>query len=168
MRMNKLFLLLLIICFSSCEKNNQEAKYFDPVNISKLNLTKLDNFWEIGSKIDTSFHLPVLIENDSSFIDGIRLNSEHNEIRILVYKTQNDAVKSMEKIIKLSACVIIKGTSDIIEGNWWYSLCEYGVSVNKHNTLIEVSSNNASNDGAKDVIHNTANELAKRVDNLSQ
>ena len=167
--MKKLILFSALVFMIGCEEKEPSAdKLFDYNDIELLKLTNLDGFWVNNSEIDISYHFGVVIESDSGFIGGIRLNSESNEIEIVVFNTQSNAINCMEEIIRSSSAVIVKGNSDVIKGSWWYTLSKYGVWVNRNNTLISVSSSNANYEGAEDIIHATANEVAKRVDNLSR
>lgn len=171
--MKKLALLLLFVTIIGCEKTDtdpQGVKYFDPENLTRLNLATIDNFWSEGLTIDTSFYMGANFENHNGFIEGIRLYSGNGKaIWVSVFNTQEDAIDAMESRINGVACVIIEGSEDEFETKWWYSQCmDYFVFVNQYNTIVEIDfSSNAPFDLIKDILLEVATEINKRIDTMS-
>ena len=168
---NIIFLLIILISIISCQNENDnenQEKFFNPVNLGKLDLANIDGFWNNDSNIDTSFNGGggVLFESHLGFIEGIGLYNEDKAVWISVFTTKDTAINAMESRINNVAAVIEKGTSDEIKGTWWV-LKNSSVFVNKCNTIIEVVvfGNKNEEDG---ILYSTANELARRVDNLSK
>jgi hypothetical protein len=168
--MKKLILLLIImVCITGCEKDKQHEKFFDPENLSLLNLANIDGFWDDDEIIDTSYNMEMSFESHSGSLKGINLYSEKKLVWISVFTTRDTAIDAMESRIKNVAALIEKGTSDRIKGIWWFSNDHknFAVFVNKWNTIIEVVIFDAKNEGVENILYRTANELAQRVDNLS-
>ena len=112
--MKKSALCLTLIFLLGCEnKNTSEpggVKYFNSENLSKLNLAAIENYWDDGITIDTSFYMGANFEDHDGFIEGIRLYSHNGKaIWVSVFNTQEDAINAMELRINDVACVIIEG-----------------------------------------------------------
>jgi hypothetical protein len=172
--MNKIILILIVLFSTTYCKNDKEnenqQKFFDAENLSKLDLAKIDVFWKNDSKIDTTFNGGDIFELRPGFIKGIFLfNKNDRSIRIAVFVAKDTAINAMEYRIKNVATIIEKGTSDKINGTWWYAddIWYSSVFVNKLNTIIEVKISRVSNEDVENILYNTANELARRIDNLS-
>lgn len=172
--MKKLLFLIFFIPLLGCDKDNdtdsKSEKYFDSNNLGELNLATIDNFWSEGINIDTSFYMGANFENHSGFMDGIRLYSGNGKaIWVSVFKTKEDAVNAMELRTNNVACVINKGNPNEFKNQWWYSDCmDYLIFENQYNTIVEIDfSSNATFDLVKGILFNTATEINKRIDKLS-
>ena len=167
-----IFLIVMLTGIIGCENGNEnenekQEKFFDSKNLNQLDLANINNFWKKGIEIDTSNSTDGIFENHSGFIEGICFSIKDRAVWISVFTTQDMAIDAMESRIPNVAGVIEKGTSDEIKGVWWY----YGSSavfVNQWNTIIEVTIFGVNNEKLKGTVYNTANELAKRVNNLSK
>lgn len=172
--MKKLLFLVLFVSFLGCDKNNdtdsEAEKYFDPENLNQLDLTNIDNYWDEGIDIDTSFYMGANFENHPGFIEGIRFHSGNGKaIWVSVFKTKNDAINAMELRINDVACVINDGNQDEFENQWWFADCIiYMIFVNQYNTIVEIEfSSNATFDLIKVTLFDVAREINKRIDLLS-
>jgi len=92
------------------------------------------------------------------------------QIRIAVFSAQDTSINAMESRINNVAAVIEKGTSDEIKGAWWFLNDGWNsvVFVNQWNIIIEVVISGANNEDVQNILYSTANELVRRVDNLSR
>ncbi len=164
--MKPLFYLLILTILFSCEKDNKHDKYFNSNDISKIELENIDDFWEndtINNSSDGMF------DNYSGYIDGIAHRGEVKGVGISVFNTGQMALDAMESRIASVACIIIKGTSNEIEGDWWFSDCIPNiVFVKQWNTIIEVYYYENDFESINTILYRTANEIASRVDNLSK
>lgn len=146
--------------------DNEKLFYFDPSKIDQLKLTNIRNFWEAGLKIDTiSYHT---FSGDIGYQAAQELrNKKHQNITVSVFQTGRDAVRAMENRRNSVAGIFIRGSQDIIKGNWWYmENMPSIVVVQKLNTIIEVA--NYSDFGAvKDTLYNSAREIFRRIEVLS-
>lgn len=161
-------LVLAFILGIGCENDKQNEKFFNIESIDLLNLESIEGFWEEDSEIDTSYYMGAGFESDSGFIDGIRLYSEDRGIRISVFRMRSIAINAMEMRIGTVACVIEEGTSEVVNGTWWYSKCiPHMVFVSQWNTIIEVYYYHTEFESVEGILYNTANEIASRVDHHS-
>ena len=146
--------------------------YFNPEDLSLLDLAEIDGFWQDVSKIDTSFQSGggTLFVTYPGFLEGISLFDDSNAIRISVFKNQDTAINAMEFRIENVAVLIHEGTSDSIQGLWWYSDDGWNSSVfvNQCNTIVEVMYFDADFEDVEDVLYHIANELVKRINDLSE
>ena len=76
----------------------------------------------------------------------------------------------MEYRIENVTVLINEGISDSIKGLWWFSDDGWNSSVfvNQWNTIIEVMYFNADFEDVEDILYHVANELARRIDDLSK
>jgi len=168
--MKLLILCSVLICLISCEKTEPVDKLFNINDIELLDIGNITDFWGNTSDLDTFYRVSSSIYNDSSFLGGIRFSCENpgQYIEIYVFRSKADALNDMYARINTVACLINKGTSDAIDGDWWYSECiPNSVFVSKWNTIIQVSYGAGNYDSVKDLLYKTANELVMRIDKLS-
>lgn len=165
--MKKAFLILVLIGLFSCEDDSEQ--FFNAENLNNLNLASIDGFWEAGSEIDTSDYMTATFNNDSGFIDCMRLSFEGRYIGVSVFESQSIAINAMQARIGTVACVIEEGSTDAIKGTWWFSDCvsKY-VFVSKFNTIIEIGIYSSDSESEDDVLYRTANEIAFRVQQQSE
>ncbi len=164
-----LFTFLIISC--CCEDDIQYEKYFNPDDLGSINIAAIDEFWSEIYRIDTTFSGGggSLFDSFPGFLKGIGLFDENSAIWISVFTSQDTAIKAMESRIVNVEAVIQEGKSDEIKGFWWYSDDGWNSSVfvNLWNTIIEVILFNADYSEVESILYSTANELADRVDDLS-
>ena len=172
--MKKLIILIILASIIGCEKENgKQEKFFNPENLGSLDLANINGFWDDDSTIDTSFSGGMIFEKHPGYLEGICIfNREDKHVWISVFTTKDTAIIAMEYRINNVVIMIQDGTVDEIKGTWWFSNdgYNYNVYVNQWNTIIEVwISGTSYNDEEKEnILYSTANELAKRVDNLSE
>lgn len=172
--MKKLLYLISFFLVLGCSKDNDNGsennKFFDSINLDRLNLAEIDDFWTDGVAIDTSYFMGADFESNSKFIEGKRLYANNGKsIWISVFNTKDDAISAMENRINNVACIIINGNSDEFENKWWYSDClDYKIFFNQHNTIVEIDfASNATFDLIKEFLLDIAGEINKRIDELS-
>ncbi len=171
--MKKAFYLCIIVIFNCCCENyEQPEKYFDPEELNQLDLAGIKEFWQDVSKIDTSFQGGggSLFSAYTGFLEGLGLIDDSSAIWISVFENQDIATNAMEYRIDNVAIPIHEGTKDSIEALWWYfdDGWNSSVIVNQWNTIIEVVLYGANYNDVETVLYETANELVKRVDDLSE
>jgi len=172
-QMKRVILLMIIAFLMGCEKSGtiDKEKIFDFNDVSLLNISDLKDYWGSTVKIDTSYFVYSSIPNDSNFIGGIRFfGVPGQDIEIHVFKSKDNALKYIDPVIEYGQCLIKKGTSNAISGEWWYAEWCFpnSVYVCKWNTVIRVSYGSGNFDPVKDKLYNTANELVRRIDRLSK
>lgn len=130
----------------------------------------IDGFWNDDLIKNTSYDMGAHFENYNGFIKGIKYSENKRAVWISVFKTQAMAIDAMQLRSADVACVIESGNTDIVKGKWWFSKCSGTniVIVNQWNTIIEVDYDHANFEEVQNILFNTSNELAKRVDNLSK
>lgn len=164
--MKPLFYLLVLTILFSCEKDNMHDKYFNSNDISKIELESIDDFWENDTIKNSS---DGMFDNYSGYVDGIAHRGEVKGVGISVFDTGQIALDAMQSRIATVACVIKNGTTNEIEGDWWFSDCIPNiVFVKQWNTIIEVYYYDNDFESIKNILYRTANEIASRVDNLSK
>lgn len=172
--MRTFLLSIIVISFLSCHKSDSpakpEQKYFNPDDLSKLDLDSVPDFWENSIfKIDDTF-FPYIIYPDENN-KGVQYHSKNNgidkNIGVSVFETQEKAIAGMKFRITDVSAVILEGTTKSnFQGEWWYNDGS-AIFVNQWNTIIEVTiSISEYKDVEKELIE-TAAEIAKRVDKLS-
>ncbi|MFO7656028.1 MAG: hypothetical protein R6W78_03100 [Bacteroidales bacterium] len=164
-----IFLIVLLILIISCEKEKQHDKFFNPVKFGQLNLGNLDGFWDANELIDTSDYTGFPL-NYPGLLEGISLSQQGKMIFVSAFSNPDTALIAMDFTIDNAANIIREGTTNDVKGKWWYSFNPGNNSVHviQWNTIIVVVFFNANTDEVKDILYATANELAKRVDGLSE
>jgi len=165
--MKKIAIILILACIG-CSKEKQD-KYFDPEDINSLNLETISNFWGEDGIKDTSYYMGMHFEDHPGFIKGVRLVGVNKAVWISLFDSQNNAVSAMEARQTDVACIIQNGNSNAVNGKWWYSKCTGTniVFVNQWNIIIEIDYEYPDFEGIKNILYDTANEIAERVDKLS-
>jgi hypothetical protein len=171
--MKNLFIFILLLpfftLFINCE-HEEGIKLFPPEKLSELSLDNIDNFWandtidNISDYVTENFHV------NPGHLASIRYSSKKGkDLSVSVFKSQKIAIEAMEERRNNVACVIETGTSDVIKGTWWFTDCiPNSVFVNQWNTIIEVSYYHDNYEEIENILYSTANELANRVDKLSE
>lgn len=171
----KLLFIMLCISFLGCDKDNtidsENGTFFDSINLDRLNLAEIEDFWTEGVDIDTSFYMGADFESNTEFIEGKRLYANNGKsIWISVFKTKEDAIMAMENRVNNVACIILNGNPDEFENQWWYSDClDYKIFFNQHNTIVQIDfASNAPFDLIKEILLDIAREINKRINKLSE
>jgi hypothetical protein len=141
--------------------------YFDPQKLDQLKLANIRNFWDEGSSLDTSsFHY---YRYDIGFLNTLEVhNKKHSRIDVSVFQLKIDCVRAMENRRNNVAAVFHIGSQNIIKGHWWFTEGWNGlVVVNQLNTLVEVEIF-SDYETVKDSLFQTAKEIARRIDVLSE
>lgn len=161
---------MTIAFLTSCRETETIDKIFDFKDVHLLNISDLKDYWGSDVEIDTSYSVYSSIPNDTNFVAGIRFSGEPGQdIEIYVFKSKANALNYIDPVINYGQCLIIKGTSNAISGEWWYTECmPNSVYVCRWNTVIRVSYGAGSYDSVKDKLYKAANELVCRIDKLSQ
>ena len=167
--MKNILILATLLSFLSCQKNlnrYQEEKHFDPKELSNLSLDTIDTFWGIDSAVTISNYF----NHYPEYTGGIELKGDHKGIAVAVFESQEKAIECMERRIKLVANVIIPGVpNEILQGKWWYpDGLNNVVFANQWNTIIEVSYGGSEYEEVRILVMETAAEIIKRIDSLSQ
>ena len=170
--MKSIVFLLFLACIFSCEnRNGKQEEFFSPEKLDLLNLANINGFWINQSIIDTSFNGGggELFNLHPGFIEGIGLFNSDQMVWVSVFTSKDTAIIAMESRIADVASVIKEGASDDIIGKWWflYEGENSAVFVNQWNTIIEVMFFHAYYTDVESTLFSTANELARRVDDLS-
>lgn len=170
--MRKIYSILLIVFIGLVDcKEPETEKYFDPINFDKLNLLDLDGFWNENDSIDVMNNsMGGAFSMQPTYEAGItyRCRKPFKFIEVSVFSNQAVALAAMEFRINSASGVIEVGSSDKIEGQWWFNYegSYTTLFVNKHNTIITVLYYvNIKN--IETILFSTIKEVAKRVDELS-
>jgi hypothetical protein len=155
------------LSFLNCEKFSlsHKEKFFDPKDLPRLSLEHIGNFWDTDSlKYGSNPFVSC-----STYLAGVELRGNEKRIDVAVFKSQADAINCMEGRINTVANVIKPGTSnDILKGKWWFGDgIPNAVFVNQWNTIVEVCHYHPDYEGVKTLLMETAAEIARRVDSLS-
>jgi hypothetical protein len=158
--------LSLVSCIRDKSLISTKYKYFDPTDLPALALENMDEFWEQ----DSLLYRRNAFERYESCQQAIDLYGQDKGIRIAVFTSQQDAIRAMEYQISLASCVIYPGYHyDILKGLWWYTYdLPSSVFVNQWNTIVEVYSREVYIDEIMSILMETAAEVCRRIDNLSQ
>ena len=165
--MRKIFIILVLSGIIACEDDS--GRFFKAECLDDLDLANIEFFWLVGSYIDTTYTGGEMFVHDSGHIAGKRLFSEDRYILVTVFGTQSEAINAVEKKIGTVACVIEEGTTDAIKDMWWFSKCApNSVFVVKLNTITQVSIRSYDFESVEEVLYRTANEITKRIFQLSE
>ena len=137
--------------------------------MSLLELEDVGNFWSGDSIKHISDYICSCFENHPGFINGARYNGVNKNIGVSVFNSQTAAIEAMDGRINTVACVIQSGVNnDILKGKWWFSDCIPNIIfVSQWNTIVEVNCYFSDYEQVKTLLIETAAEIAKRVDLLS-
>jgi len=163
-----IFLIIVLTFIIGCENEHEkQEKFFNPSKLDQLDLANLDGFWDDEVILDTSFNADANFKRHTGFLKGIIIYNGNKSVWISVFTDQETAINAMEIRINDVEAVIETGTSEKIQGRWWF-VKNTAVFVNKWNTIIEVVIFGGNNEDVEDILYNTANELARRVDSISR
>ena len=176
--MKKPLFLFLILFLIHCHKDfsplgdvSPETKYFDPQKLSLLKLDSLENFWQGDTITHKSNFITVHFNRHPSFLDAIRYSTKkRGAVSVSVFKNQKDAIRLMKERIHAVASVIYNGDSDEkIKDIWWYTRgLPPAIFINHNNTIVETYIIDYNYDKVKDNLIETALEISKRVEELSE
>jgi hypothetical protein len=169
--MRKLFILIAFLSFINCDKNplSHKEKFFEPQKLPLLSLEKVNNFWQDDSIKHTSNYIDGSFNNHSNFLVGISYRGDIKGVGISVFKSQTDAIEAMKLRRNNVAAIIEPGnSSEIFKGKWWYTdNIPNAVFVNQWNTITEVSYYHLNYEEVRTSLMETAIEIARRIDSLS-
>ena len=159
-------LLSLVSCIRDKSLISTKYKYFDPTDLPALALENMEEFW--GQ--DSLLYRRNAFEDYEGCQQAIDLFSYDRGIQIAVFTSQKTAIQAMEKRISTVATVIYPGSDyDILKGSWWYTDCVVStIFVNQWNTIVEVVNHESDFDKIRLKLIETAAEVCRRIDNLSQ
>jgi hypothetical protein len=167
--------LSLFACNKSDPATNPVQKYFNPDNLSKLILDSVPDFWENNNfKIDDTFWNYIIYpeENNKGIMYSIRIDGPKNYkwIGVSVFETHEKAITQMKyRISEIINMPVFEGsTKSPFPGEWWYANETSSIYVNQWNTIIEVVIGSKGYKDFENELMETAAEIAKRVDRLSQ
>jgi len=164
--MKKILFIITFLCLVNCKTLlNPKEKFFDPKDLSKLSLENIVNFWEK----DSLKYYSNYFKNYLDYIGGVGLRDDKKRVGVAVFVSGAKAIECMEGRINTVASVIKPGIhNEILKGTWWFtdglSSC---VFANQWNTIIEVYYTEVDYEEVKTLLIETASEIAKRVDSLS-
>ena len=159
--MKHVFFFIALFALISCQEKIPEKSFFSAEKLDELKLDDFPEFYGTGEL--SNYASP--FNNFYGYVDGIGYENSEKGIFVSVFESKDKAVECMESRIRTVACIIEIGTSDAVEGTWWFTDCiPNGVFVNKWNTIIEVRYYHNNFKEIEDVLYNTANEIAERVD----
>lgn len=168
--MKKLLMIIVILSFISCDEDElHHKKIFNPADLSKLSLNNIDNFWINDSIKHVSDFIDGIFNTHAEFIDGISYSGSKKMIAVSVFNSQDGAIEAMKERINNVAMMIVTGEDHaLFSEQWWYGDgISSAVFVNQWNTIIETVHFHSDYEQVKTVLINTAAEIAKRIDSLS-
>lgn len=157
-----IFLILVLTFIIGCENENEKKeKFFNPSQLDLLDLANIAGFWDEEAIFDTSYNADANFKRHKGFLKGIIIYNGNKSVWISVFTDQETAINAMEIRINDVEAVIETGTSEKIQGRWWF-VKNTAVFVNKWNTIIEVVILGGNNEDVEDILYNTANELDRK------
>ena len=176
--MKKMFIILILFNFTHCNKDfsplwdipHVKTKYFDPQKLPMLRLDSLEYFWQGDTITHKSNYITEIFNRNPSFLDALRYSCRgRGGVGISVFKSQADAFKMMRERIDDVAGVIYNGNSNNkIKDIWWYAKWLPAIFINHNNTIIETYIFDYNYDKVKDLLIETALEISKRMEDLSE
>ena len=168
-----LFLFLAFLycdhILSPCDKE----KFFHPNNLSKLHLDHIDNFWEDDTVCNISDY--TLMQDYPGFLRHIRYSKKSKIVAVTVFISKDMAIDAMEERIEEVSMKIFHGNAhDKIKDKWWWGIYlnfQRAVFINKWNTIVEAACldyDYADDDSIRVLLEDTALEITRRVDALSE
>lgn len=163
--MRKLFFIIMLLSLFNCKGDkslDSKEKYFNPKDLSRLSLEAFSDFWDN----DTIKFGSNPFVSCSAYLEGVELLGKEKGIGVAVFESQEKAINCMEARISTVANIIRPGDSNkIIKEKWWFT--EETVFVNQCNTIAEVYYYYPDYDAVKTLLIETAAEIARRIDSLS-
>ena len=157
-------LLTLISCVRD-KSYNPYTIFFDSEDLPLLSLENLPGFWDNAS-LEFSNNYNRSYRSSSGFAEGIRLQSDEREVGVAVFVSQQKAIEAIEARAALASVMIYNGDSyNVLKSKWWFS--DSAIFVNQWNTIIEVVSFDSDFENVKTLLMETAAEIARRIDALS-
>ena len=169
-----IIVIVLILSNFSCklfcdEDESHQKKIFNPANLSKLSLDKIDSFWDDDSIKHVSDFIDETFNTHLEYLVGTRYSSDSKMIVVSVFNSQYGAIEAME-LRRNNVAVVIKNgiNNEFISGKWWFSQNPSSlIFLNKLNVIIEVLYNDYPTYAENEtVLIQTAVEIAKRIDAL--
>lgn len=159
--------MIFFLNFINCDKDlsPHKEKFFKPQQLTLLSLEEVNHFWDDDS-IKYSSNPFV---SCSAYLEGVELIGNKRGIGVAVFESQAKAINCMEGRINTVATVIRPGISnEILKGKWWFGDgIPNAVFVNQCNVIIEVAYYYPAYEEVENVLIETAAEISRRVDRLS-
>lgn len=169
--MKKLFIIIFFLSFLNCGKNpsSNKEKFFDSQKLPLLSLEEVNHFWQDDSIKHISNFIDGSFNDHSGFLGGISYLGEHKGVAVSVFKSQADAIDAMELRRNNVAAIIEPGNStEVLKEKWWFSEnIPNIVFFNQWNTIAEVYYYQPDYEEVKTILMETAAEIARRIDSLS-
>ncbi|MBC8183120.1 hypothetical protein H8E88_18610 [candidate division KSB1 bacterium] len=168
--MKKLFLLLIFLNLINCQKDGSpKESIFDSQKLPQLYLQDVGSFWDDDSIKHISDYMGAYFVDHSGFLDGVGYYGDKNIIVVSVFKSQADAIQAMELRRNNVAAIIDEGGKhELINGKWWFAKGpSNAIFVNQLNTIMEVAYYYPAYDELEEILIETAVEIARRIDSLS-
>lgn len=169
--MRKLFIIIAFLSLLNCEQFSlsHKEKFFDPQKLPLLSLEEVNDFWQDDSIKHISDYMGAIFEDHSGFIEGVRYDGDKKEIGVSVFKSQTVAMEAMELRRNNVAAIIKEGEKhELIKGKWWFTdNIPNAVFANQWNTILEVSYYHPDYEQVETLLMETAAEIARRIDSLS-
>jgi len=171
--MKKTTILFAIIILLGCNEDNSKNEYFfNPKELSKLELQNTNNFWGNDSiKRILDFSEDAIFNTHPEYLGGSSYQGKKGSISVTVFTSQKASIEAMEYRRNNVASIIYEGKEkDSISEKWWYGQDFSNVIfLNKFNTIIEIAYNHyPSYPENKPVLILAANEIAEKIDELSE
>jgi hypothetical protein len=161
-------LSFFINCIRDKSPTDTIIKYFNPELLDQLDIEYLHDFWGSDTLITKTNSNSSTAVNNQELLKCVRYKCNDKHIGISVFPTQSSAIYSVESIIDNVACIIQKDTTNHLSDLYWFSDCIPNmVFTNKWNTIIEVGYYHQNFEEIKEILYDTAFEIASRVDKLS-
>lgn len=147
------------------------GKLFNSTNLTKLNISKLTEFWQGDSlfqRNDTSQYESFLYSIAYAAIP--KSSGIEKFISISVYETTDQAILRIYKQRTWSQAVTCYGDPDsLVNGGVWFYTCDtvtpyVGITFQKWNTIVDIIYSPQN----YEIITNTVKEIARRIDELSK
>lgn len=174
--MRNLLIILVLFLFFDCEDKlspSEKEKYFLMDNLPKIQLNQIDDFWK-GDTI-TNISDYTLSKYHPGFLKHLSYNNKKKLTAVTVFKSKDMAIDAMEERIKeVSMKIYIGDNHEKIKEKWWWGIYlnfQRAVFINKWNTIVEAAVldyDYADDDSIRILLEDTAIEIAKRVDMLSE
>lgn len=135
---------VFIYSFSKCSSptSTDKPKFFNPANISQLQIEELNGFWS-GDSFWAEKYPNNLFRNYTGYLEGKEFRSANNKfIAIHVFESKEIALAAIDYYrINISALTSESNDHTIIKEQWWYIAGPpyLTIFVNKLNTMIIIS-----------------------------
>lgn len=129
----------------------------------------MNHFWEGDRVKDISTFIDANFNGHIGFLGGVSYIGDNRGLSVSVFKSQAMAIEAMKLRRNNVAAIIEPGNpTDLFAGKWWFSdNIPNGVFVNQWNTIVEVFIYHPDYEAVKSLLIETAKEITRRIDVLS-